>query len=245
VITLDRPAALNALDHGLKGELLAAIGEVARDPEVRVVVLTGAGRAFCAGQDLKEPVERLSGSYAAEVRQFYNPIVTALRRLEKPVVAAVNGVAAGAGASLALACDLRIAAESASFLFTFGRVGLVPDTGATWFLPRLVGLGRAMELLLTGEALTAARALEWGLVNRVVPDESLMAEATALAETLAAAAPRALALTKRALARSLELGLEAALDHEAWLQGVAGRTEDHREGLAAFLEKRPPIFRGR
>ena len=167
-----------------------------------------------------------------------------MRRLAKPIVGAINGVAAGAGASLALACDLRIAAEGATFALAFGRVGLVPDSGATWLLPRLVGPALAADLALTGEPLTAEDALRRGVVNRVVPAESLLDEARALATRLAAAAPRALALTKRAMGRSLEVGLEDALDHEASLQGIAGATSDHAEGLAAFLEKRPPRFTG-
>lgn len=243
-ITLDRPDALNSLEAILKRELLAVLREADRDRAVRAVVLTGAGRAFCAGQDLKERLAPDATPLDVEVRERYNPIVLALRRLPKPIVAAVNGVAAGAGASLAFACDLRIAAEGASFVLGFGRIGLAPDCGATWFLPRLVGAARAAELLYLADPLSAADALRIGLVSRVVPGDALMTEAGAIAARLAAGAPKALALTKRALDRSLEVGLAEALDHEASLQGIAGRTADHAEGLAAFVEKRPPRFGG-
>ncbi len=243
-ITLDRPDALNSLDGPLKQDLLAAFREAARDPDVRVVILTGAGRAFCAGQDLRERLEPDPTPLDVEVRERFNPIVAAIRLLDKPVIAAVNGVAAGAGASLAFACDLRIAAEPASFVLAFGRIGLVPDSGASWLLPRLVGLGRAMELLLLAEPVPAAEALRIGLVNWVVPADALGAEAGRIGAILAAGAPRAIALTKRALRRSLEAGFEATLDYEASLQGIGGRTADHAEGLAAFIEKRPPRFSG-
>ncbi len=243
-ITLDRPAALNSLEAGLKAELLRAVRMAGRDPAVRVVILTGAGRAFCAGQDLKERLAPDPTPLDVEVRERFNPIVVALRRLEKPVIAAVNGVAAGAGASLAFACDLRIAAQGATFVLAFGRIGLVPDSGATWLLPRLVGLGRATELMLVPDPIGADEALRIGLVGRVVPDAELLAEAGRLAATLAAGAPRALALTKRAIQRAQEAGFEATLDYEASLQGIAGRTADHAEGLAAFVEKRAPRFSG-
>jgi 2-(1,2-epoxy-1,2-dihydrophenyl)acetyl-CoA isomerase len=243
-ITLDRPAALNSLEGRLKAELLAAIRQAGRDSNVRVVILTGAGRAFCAGQDLKERLQPDPTPLDVEVRERFNPIVSAIRLLDKPVIAAVNGVAAGAGASLAFACDLRIASESASFVLAFGRIGLIPDSGATWLLPRLVGLGRATELMLLADPLPAAEALRIGLVNRVVPAEELLAQAGAMAATLAAAAPRALALTKRAIRRALEASFEDTIDYEASLQGIAGRTADHAEGLAAFVEKRAPRFTG-
>ena len=243
-ITLDRPDARNALDATLKRELLAAVRAAGRDRVVRVVVLTGAGSAFCAGQDLRETTVPGAPPLSTVLRETYNPLILAMRRLDKPIVAAVNGVAAGAGMALALACDLRIAANTASFVLAFGRVGLVPDSGTTWFLPRLVGPARAAELALVGDPLSAADAERWGLVNRVVPAADLPAEARALALRLAAGAPRAMALTKRALNRSLEVGLEGQLEDEAALQGIAGRTTDHREGVAAFLAKRPPRFTG-
>jgi 2-(1,2-epoxy-1,2-dihydrophenyl)acetyl-CoA isomerase len=243
-LTLDRPDALNSLTVPLKEELAKAFRSVGRDRAVRAVVLTGAGRAFCAGQDLRERLEPGAAPLATEVRDRYNPIILAMRRLEKPIVAAVNGVAAGAGASLAFACDIRIAAEGASFNLAFGRVGLVPDSGASWFLPRLVGASRAAEIALAGGALTAADAERIGLVSRVVPADALPDEARRLALRLAAGAPVAVGLTKRALNRSFEATLEDQLEYEAVLQGIAGATADHAEGIAAFVEKRPPTFRG-
>jgi 2-(1,2-epoxy-1,2-dihydrophenyl)acetyl-CoA isomerase len=243
-ITLDRPDALNSLTVPLKGELLQAFRDVGRDPAVRVVILTGAGRAFCAGQDLRERLEPDAAPLATEIRERYNPIILAMRRLEKPIIGAINGIAAGAGASLAFACDIRIAAEEASFLLAFGRVGLIPDSGATWFLPRLVGPAKAAELAFMGEPLTAAEAERFGLVAKVVPAAELMAAVRGMATKLAASAPRSLALTKRALNRAAESTLEQALEYEAWLQAIAGATADHAEGIAAFLEKRPPRFTG-
>jgi 2-(1,2-epoxy-1,2-dihydrophenyl)acetyl-CoA isomerase len=243
-ITLDRPEALNALTVTLKQELLAALRSVARDATVRAVVLTGAGRAFCAGQDLKERLQLDAAPLAVELRERYNPIIAAMRGLDQPIVGAINGVAAGAGASLAFACDIRLAAEGASFVLAFGRIGLIPDSGSTWFLPRLVGPAKAAELALIGEPLSAVDAERFGLVARVVSNDALAGEARAVATRLAGHAPIALAQTKRALERSWSTGLAAALEEEAYRQGIAGATADHAEGLAAFLEKRPPRFRG-
>jgi 2-(1,2-epoxy-1,2-dihydrophenyl)acetyl-CoA isomerase len=243
-VTLSRPEVLNSLDRRMKEELLTCFRSLARDREVRVVILTGAGRAFCAGQDLKERAEPGAVDLGTELREHYNPIILAIRHLEKPVIGAINGVAAGAGCSLALACDLRICSDDASFIEVFGRVGLVPDTGSTWFLPRLVGYARAAEMVFTTDPVDAATAERIGLVNRVVPADRLMDEARGLAARLAEAAPIALALAKRGLARSLEADLESALEFEAQLQAVAGRSSDHAEGVRAFAEKRKPIFRG-
>lgn len=243
-LTLDRADSLNSLTLGLKNELLQALKSAGRDRAVRAVVITGAGRAFCAGQDLRERMEPDAAPLAVELRQRYNPIIIAMRRLEKPIVAAVNGVAAGAGASLAFACDIRLAAPEASFILAFGRVGLVPDSGATWFLPRLVGTAKALEIALTTEPLSAADAERFGLVARIVPADGLLAEAQALAERLAAGAPRAIALTKRALNRAWDATLEEQLEYEADLQGLAGASADHAEGVAAFVEKRRPAFTG-
>jgi len=243
-ITLDRPAALNALTVPLKQELLATFTAVADDARVRSVVLTGAGRAFCAGQDLRERLEPDAAPLEVELRERYNPLILAMRRLEKPIVGAINGVAAGAGASLALACDVRIAAEGASILLAFGRIGLVPDSGATWLLPRLVGAAKAAELALTGASLTATDAAGLGLVARVVPADRLLAEAQAMAVGLAELAPQAVALTKRALEASWTSSFEEQLETEAELQGIVGATADHSEGIAAFLERRRPQFTG-
>jgi 2-(1,2-epoxy-1,2-dihydrophenyl)acetyl-CoA isomerase len=243
-VTLNRPDALNALTVPMKQELLAAFRRLERDAGVRAVILTGAGRAFCAGQDLKERLEPDAAPLGVELRERYNPIVRAMRALPKPIVGAINGVAAGAGASLAMACDIRLAADTASFALAFGRVGLVPDSGATWFLPRLVGATKAAEIALLGDPVSAGDAERIGLVGRVVAAADLASEARAVAVRLAVGAPRAIALTKRALDASWDRDLDAALEYEAHLQDLAGRTSDHQEGMAAFLEKRPPAFSG-
>jgi 2-(1,2-epoxy-1,2-dihydrophenyl)acetyl-CoA isomerase len=243
-LTLNRPEALNAFTVEMKEALLAALKDAARDKSVRVVILTGAGRAFSAGQDLKERQGPNVNDLGTELRTRYNPIILAMRRLEKPIIGAINGVAAGAGISVAMACDILIASDRATFIEAFSRVGLVPDTGSSWFLPRLVGPARAAEMFFTADPVDAATAERIGLVNRVVQSDKLMDEANALATRLAQAAPIALALAKRALNRALESGLEEALEFEAQLQSIAGRSADHREGVAAFVEKRQPKFEG-
>jgi 2-(1,2-epoxy-1,2-dihydrophenyl)acetyl-CoA isomerase len=244
-LTLNRPDALNSFTVELKEALLAALKDAARDEKVRVLIVTGAGRAFSAGQDLKERQDPGAADLGTELRARYNPIILAMRRLEKPIIGAINGVAAGAGLSLALACDIRLAADTASFIEVFGRVGLVPDTGSSWFLPRLVGYARAAEMAFTADPVDAATAERIGLVNRVVPAADLLTEAQALAARLASAAPLALGLAKRALNRALEANLEQALEFEAQLQAIAGRSGDYKEGVAAFVEKRPPKFEGK
>lgn len=241
-ITLNRPAALNAMTFTMKGQLLAALHDAAQDPSVRAIVLTGAGRAFCAGQDLRERLDPDAPPLDDELTVRYNPIIKAIRTAPQPVIAAVNGVAAGAGASLAFACDLRIAADSASFVLAFGRIGLVPDSGATWTLPRLVGAARAAEIALLGQPVTAADALRIGLVSRVVAAEELAAEAAAMAAGIADLAPGATTLTKHLLGMAFDHELDAALAAEAEAQGLAGRHPDHAEGLAAFVGKRAPRF---
>jgi 2-(1,2-epoxy-1,2-dihydrophenyl)acetyl-CoA isomerase len=243
-LTLDRPESLNALTVPIKVALREALGSIDRHRAVRAVILTGAGRAFCAGQDLAERESPDAAPLDVEVRERFNPIIRAIRSMGQPVIAAVNGVAAGAGASLTFACDLRIAAEEARFVLAFGRIGLIPDSGATWFLPRLVGPAKAAELALVGEPLDAAEALRLGLVSNVVPGDRLLDEARAMASRLAEGAPLALALTKEALQRSSTIDLDEALEGEAKLQGIAGASADHVEGLAAFKEKRPPRFSG-
>jgi 2-(1,2-epoxy-1,2-dihydrophenyl)acetyl-CoA isomerase len=243
-LTLDRPEALNALTVPVKVALREALGSIAVDRSVRAVILTGAGRAFCAGQDLAEREASDAAPLDVELRERYNPIIRALRAMGQPVIAAVNGVAAGAGASLAFASDLRIAAEEARFVLAFGRIGLVPDSGATWFLPRLVGSAEAAELALVGDPVDAEEALRIGLVSKVVPGDRLLAEARAIATRLAEGSPLALALTKEALQRAMTIDLDEALEGEAKLQGIAGASADHTEGLAAFREKRPPRFTG-
>jgi 2-(1,2-epoxy-1,2-dihydrophenyl)acetyl-CoA isomerase len=243
-LTLDRPAALNALTIPVKVALLDAFRQIASDRAVRAVILTGAGRAFCAGQDLDERRLPDAPPLDEELRQRYEPLIRAMIELDRPIIAAINGVAAGAGASLALACDLRIAADSARFVLAFSRIGLVPDSGATWFLPRIVGSARAAELALLDTPLDAATAERVGLVSRVVPDAALQATAMAMATDLAQRAPQAIAAAKRLLRQAWSTDLEGALQAERQAQGALGAAADHAEGLAAFLEKRPPRFTG-
>ncbi|MFE3448594.1 enoyl-CoA hydratase-related protein [Nonomuraea sp. NPDC059194] len=246
-LTLDRPDAMNSLTVALKDALLGALREAAAADAVRAVLITGAGRAFCAGQDLREHAENLEAGrgLAGTVREHYNPIVELITGMDKPVVAAVNGVAAGAGASLAYACDLRIASERAKFAMAFAGIGLAPDSGASWTLQRLVGPGRAAELLLLGEPLDAARALELGLVTRVVPEGELLKAAHELAVRLAAGPTKAFAATKRALAFAASHSLTESLELEAELQDALAATDDHRAATAAFLAKQRPTFTGR
>ena len=246
-ITLDRPDALNALTVELKVALREALERAASDDGVRAVVLTGAGRAFCVGQDLREHADSLAAGDSAldTVRRHYNPIVRAIAEMPKPVVAAVNGMAAGAGASLAFACDLRVASEKAGFLMAFAKVGLGPDTGASWTLPRLVGLGRAAELLMLAEPIDAARALELGLVNSVVPGDDLAKTVADLAGRLAAGPTKAFAGIKRALAVAATSDLATALETEADVQAACGATADHRNATTAFVAKQSPTFEGR
>ena len=250
-ITLNRPGALNAFNETLKDELIDALKAAARDKSVRCLVITGAGRAFCAGQDLKDRTDRAdqsvgvgSVSFSASLRDKYNPMILTIRTMEKPVIAAVNGVAAGAGCSLALACDLRVVADKATFIQAFVKIGLVPDSGATFLLPRLVGMGKALELAFTGDPLDAGTALDLGLANSVVPGEALLTATMDLANRLAQAPTRAIGLTKRAMNRALLVDLESALDYEADMQEIAGRGDDFAEGVSAFMEKRHPRFTG-
>jgi 2-(1,2-epoxy-1,2-dihydrophenyl)acetyl-CoA isomerase len=246
-ITLCRPDVLNSFNRRMAQELQRALARAGGDADVRAVLLTGAGRGFCAGQDLAEAT---AGNVAEMdlgdvVKASYNPIVRAIRELEKPVVCAVNGVAAGAGANLAFACDLVIAAEDASFVQSFSKIGLVPDTSGTFFLPRLVGPARATAMMFLAEKVPATRALEWGMIYQVVPPTVLMDTALALAKQLATMPTIGLALTKKALNASFANDLESQLALEAELQGRAGRTADFAEGVKAFLEKRKPTYSGR
>jgi 2-(1,2-epoxy-1,2-dihydrophenyl)acetyl-CoA isomerase len=243
-LTLDRPEALNALTVPLKRALLEALTSLGADASVRAIVLTGAGRAFCAGQDLAERAEPDAAPLEVELRERYNPIITAMRAIDQPIIAAVNGVAAGAGASLAFAADLRIAASGARFVLAFGRIGLLPDSGATWTLPRLVGPAWAAELALVGDPIDADVALRIGLVSRVVAGDDLLPEAHRVAEGLASGAPLAVSATKHALDAAWDRTLAETLEAEAEAQGRLGATTDHGEGIAAFREKRAPRFTG-
>ncbi len=249
-VTLDRPERLNALDYALKDELLQTLEMTANDTAVRVLALTGAGRAFCAGADMHDVLLRglemdAETREREEVRNF-NALVLAMRRLEKPIIAAVNGAAVGGGCCLALAADIRLATPEARFGMVFVRLGLSSaDMGGTSLLPRLIGLAAASELLLTGEIIDATRAERLGIVNRLVPADHLLQSTQELAAHLAAGPPIGLALTKRALNRSLGMDIAEHLDYEAYIQSKCMLTADHREGVNAFLEKRPPTFHGR
>ncbi|HEU4323166.1 MAG TPA: enoyl-CoA hydratase-related protein [Roseiflexaceae bacterium] len=243
-ITLNRPQVYNAFNERMHAELRQALTQAERDAAVRSIVITGAGKAFCSGQDIKDVPLDGTRSLSNSVRERYNPLVLHLRRIPKPVVAAVNGVAAGAGFSLAVACDMRIAAEGARFVAAFVNIGLVPDTGLTYFLPRLIGPTRAAELCMLGGQLDAPTALSYGMLNRVVPAEELSAAARELAARLADGPAQALSLIKRGLELSHSATLEQVLDYEAQAQQIAGTSPEYREGVSAFREKRPAKFRG-
>ena len=243
-LTLNRPKA-NAFNEDLILALTEALKRSGQDDGVRCIILTGAGRVFSAGQDVTAFAQGERISLRRHLERTYNRLILQMRALEKPILGAINGAAAGAGLGVALATDIRLAARSARFVFGFTGIGLTADSGTSLTLPLLVGLARASEMAFTNEPLSAEQALESGLVNRVVEDADLSGEARKLAERIAEGAPRALALTKRAFNRSLLGNLESVLDYEAYLQEAAGRTEDHQEGVRAFLEKRAPKFRGR
>jgi 2-(1,2-epoxy-1,2-dihydrophenyl)acetyl-CoA isomerase len=247
-LTLNRPERLNAFNNKMLEELRAALDQIRAPGAARCLVITGAGRGFCAGADLSAVPPPSDGSEidAGEtLEKNYNPMILALRALEMPLVAAVNGPCAGAGMSLALACDIVVAARSASFLQAFCNIGLVPDAGSTYFLPRLVGRGRAAGLALLGEKIPAETALEWGMIWKVVDDEALMAEAGAIAKKLANGPTKGLSLIRQALDKSWSNDLATQLDVERNAQRIAGRTQDFAEGVAAFLQKRPARFQGR
>jgi 2-(1,2-epoxy-1,2-dihydrophenyl)acetyl-CoA isomerase len=244
-LTLNRPDRLNAFNEDMHGLLAAALAEAAEDEACRAVLLTGAGRGFCAGQDLGDRAGGAPRDLGATLEAFYNPLVRRIRGMAKPVVCAVNGVAAGAGANLALACDIVLAARSARFIQSFAKIGLVPDSGGTFFLPRLVGEARARALAMLAEPVSAEEAEAWGMIWRAVDDARLGEEAERLAAHLAAQPTQGLALTKAALNASPGNGLDAQLDLERDLQRAAGRTPDYAEGVAAFVEKRAPRFTGK
>jgi 2-(1,2-epoxy-1,2-dihydrophenyl)acetyl-CoA isomerase len=246
-LTLNRPAAYNSLTLELKNALLAALRAAAEDESVRAVVLTGAGKAFCAGQDLKEHVALLTAADPAPlstVDEHYNPITLTIATMPKPVIAAVNGMAAGAGASFAYAADLRVAGAATKFLMAFANVGLTADSGGSWTLPRLIGYGRAMEMMLLATPVDAQRALEIGMVNQVVPNEDVLRTAQELAARMAAGPTTAYATIKAALLTAAGTDLPTALEEESRGQKAAGATKDHREAVEAFVAKRTPNFTG-
>ncbi len=250
-LTLNRPKALNSFTTAMHVELLAALNQAASDASVRCVVLTGAGRGFCAGQDLADPAAapNLDGGPATDlgalIDRYYRPLVQRLRNMPVPVVAAVNGVAAGAGANVALNCDLVIAAQSANFIQAFSKIGLIPDAGGSWLLPRLVGRARALGLAMLGDKLPAEQAQQMGLIWQCVPDAELAAQAQALAERLAGLPTRALAATRQVMDACGEMNMDQALVAEATLQGQLGSAHDYLEGVGAFMQKRAPVFTDR
>jgi 2-(1,2-epoxy-1,2-dihydrophenyl)acetyl-CoA isomerase len=249
ILTLDRPEVLNAFNEALTEALNAAVADCAADQSIRAVVITGSGRAFSAGQDLGDRLAMVESGgdlhLGDELRRRYHPAIAAIRTMRKPVIAAVNGVAAGAGLGVAIACDIRVAAESATFRAAWGRVGLVPDAGSAFFLPRLVGWGRALDMVLTGDPVSSADALRIGLATRVWPDADFAAAWRGFAQSLARGATEAFALSKEGLNAAMARGFGEFLDLESELQDRAGRTRDYAEGVRAFSAKRTPEFEGR
>jgi 2-(1,2-epoxy-1,2-dihydrophenyl)acetyl-CoA isomerase len=246
LLTLNRPDVLNSFNRSMAGELTAALDRVAGDDSLRAVVLTGAGRGFCAGQDLAEavPKDGIMPDLGDIVRDGYNPMIRAIRKLEKPVVCAVNGVAAGAGANLAFACDIVFASSSATFIQSFAKIGVIPDSGGTFILPRIVGLHRATVMTMLAEKMSAQQARDWGLVYMVTEPDALLNTAAGTARYLATQPTRGLGLIKRGFNASLGISLDDQLDYEEALQREAGGTSDYVEGVRAFLEKRKPVFTG-
>ncbi|QOI97548.1 MAG: enoyl-CoA hydratase/isomerase family protein [Flammeovirgaceae bacterium] len=244
-ITLNRPDVYNALNDEITFELQDALKAVAKDDKVRVVVLTGEGKAFCSGQDLKAASGNQKRSFLQSLHKRYNPIIRAMRALPKPIICRLNGVAAGAGCSLALACDMIVASEEATLIEVFINIGLVPDSGSSYFLPRLTGMAKAFELCAMGSRVKAGEALALGLVNKVVPHEKLDETVKEYTDYFAKAPTKAIGLIKKMLAKSATSTLDEMLDYEAYCQEIAGSTQDYREGVQAFLEKRKPDFSGK
>ncbi len=244
VLTLNRPEKFNSINRPLALGIQSALDTCAADESVRCVVITGNGRAFCAGQDLKEVADPDGPGLSTIVAEHYNPIIDRIRSIQKPVIAAVNGVAAGAGANIALCCDIVVAAASATFIQAFSKIGLIPDSGGTWFLPRLIGWQRASALMMLGDKISAPEAEQMGMIYKTLPDEGFADAALALAGKMASMPTRGLALTKQALNQTFSNTLQEQLALEDRLQTEAGRTNDYREGVDAFLQKRSPNFLG-
>lgn len=244
VIKLNRPEVYNAFNEAMKKELQEALKDVERDKAVRVVIITGEGKAFCSGQDLKDAMNMPNRSFKQSLDTGYNPIIRAMRNMPKPIICRLNGVAAGAGCSVALACDLIIAAEEASMTEIFINIGLVLDSGSSYFLPRLVGSAKAFELATTGRKFSAKEAFDMGIVNHVVPLSGLDDAVDDMAKFYANAPTKAIGLMKKMLNKSFHSDLDTMLDYEAYCQEIAGATADHKEGVTAFMEKRKPVFKG-
>ncbi|MCI1591969.1 enoyl-CoA hydratase-related protein [Heyndrickxia oleronia] len=242
-VTLNRPEKLNAFNEQMKIEIKESLKKAAADTDVRCIVITGNGRAFCSGQDLQSVNE--DTDYGEHLRKYYNPMIQQMAAIEKPIIAAINGTAAGAGLSLALACDFRLAHEKSSFIEAFIHVGLVPDSGNMYYLPRIVGHAKALELAILGEKISAAEAKDIGLVTQVIPHDKWNEDVTAFAEKLAHMPTKAIGLIKRYFNQSWDSNLQEVLGKEAYAQKIAGSSYDHREGIAAFLEKRKPLFLGK
>lgn len=243
-LTFNRPNVFNSFNRAMALQLQTALDDAEKNDSVRAIVLTGEGKAFCAGQDLAEAMDPEGPELQTIVRDHYNPIIERIRNIEKPVIAAVNGVAAGAGANIALSCDITIAKKSASFIQAFSKIGLIPDSGGTFFLPRIIGSQKALALMMTGDKVTAEQADAMNMIYKAVEDEEFDAEVKAFAETVAAMPTRGLGLTKKAVNQSFTNDLSAQLALEEQLQTEAGLTYDFREGVNAFLEKRKPVFKG-
>ena len=244
-ITLNRPEKYNSFVREMALELQNILDECGQDETIRSILITGAGKAFCAGQDLKEAIDPESLEIEEIVRQHFNPIIRKIRGIEKPVIAAVNGVAAGAGANLALACDIVVAAKSANFIQAFSKIGLIPDSGGTYFLPRLIGLPKATAIMMTGETISAEQAESMGMIYSVYEDTEFEDSALKLAQTIAAMPTKGLGYTKKLLSQSFNNSLEDQLSLEAKTQALSAATEDHQEGIQAFLDKRSPRFTGK
>lgn len=243
-IKLNRPQVFNSFHSEMGVEFLQCLDEIEKDTNVRCVVLIGEGKAFCAGQDLQEAMDPNGPGLNKILSERYNPIIRKLRTLEKPVIAAVNGVAAGAGANIALSCDVVVASQSASFIQAFSKIGLIPDSGGTYILPRLIGWNRASSLMMLGDKVSSADALQMGMLYKVFPDDTFLSEVEKLATELSNMPTKALALTKKVLNQSFTNSLDQQLELELKIQNEASLTTDYQEGIAAFLEKRAPVFKG-
>ena len=244
-VTLNRPDKFNAFVRGMALELQKKLDECNSDKTIRCIIISGSGKAFCAGQDLREAIDPNGPTIEEIVRQHYNPVIKKIREIEKPIIAAVNGVAAGAGANIALACDIVVAAKSASFIQAFSKIGLIPDSGGTYFLPRLIGIQKAAALMMTGEAVSAEKAETLGMIYAVYEDSEFETSAMKLADTISSMPTKGLGYTKKLLSQTFNNSLEEQLSLEAETQALSASSKDHQEGIKAFMEKRKPQFTGK